>query len=633
MTSHNKKTGFWKVQHADGDIEEFNVDDVVNYVVRGEMEPTQPASKKVHGHTVTSPAAQRQEMEADRAQDPADKPPSAPVSAVKEKGESRKSAMKKGESKEPRPVLFAKEPPGRRAMKKGDRVSTKATTFDGETKPGEPRFSDQHPERCHGSVLRISKKGLVKVHWDDDEIMQVPRNLLQIEEPPEDEQGTSTAKRAKQEVLKFNTNNTRRFQHVPSRTEKGGKQLSGDVRDYERRVTLDLDSQDIIEDASTEELAKWGYTEKLPVNVRNIRTFYYYAPKMGAKGARNLTHLSVKGDTMNTVLKQLGVRQEFAKMYAKYVGNEWLESRMDQERKVQGFNAHKRPFKTGTLFPRPHDAKWRDMTKAYRVRQAKLHPPWKTAKLIAEAMEQEVITMKLRQNLGIKREERHAFYARRALATVHFQQRIKRDRKFRSLDAVGKLTQMQARAAKVMEAVATVWDALGGEHAKAWVDVLLQEDAKLDTLEVFLHDVPKEVLRAVGITEQFIVPSRCVPTVKTLPTGEFDRPKTRKIIQGHKYAMQKNVHYDKTFTATPSLDSSRYMEAKGVGHALMRFTFDIVSAFQHAPHDGPPLGVRYPKGFEHWCDKTGAELFAVLSTVIKLEWEARRRKGIWKVSR
>ena len=72
--------------------------------------------------------------------------------------------MKKGESKEPRPALFAKEPPGRRAMKKGDRVSTKATTFDGETKPGEPRFSDQHPERCHGSVLRMSKKGLVKVH-------------------------------------------------------------------------------------------------------------------------------------------------------------------------------------------------------------------------------------------------------------------------------------------------------------------------------------------------------------------------------------------------------------------------------------------------------------------------------------
>jgi hypothetical protein len=509
VTSHNKKTGFWKVQHADGDIEEFNVTDMVNYVVRGRVEPTQPASKKVHGHTVTSPAEQQKEMEADRAQDQAAKPPSLPAVAVT--GGSMKSAMKKGESKPTRQVLFEKDPPGRRAMKKGDRASTAATTFDGETRPGEKRFSEQHPDRCHGSVLRMSKKGVVKAHWDDDEVMKVPRNLLRIEEPPEDEHSASTAKRAQQEVLKFNMTNTRRFQCVPSRTEKGGTQLPGDVRDYDRRVTLDLDSQDIIEDTSTEELAKWGCTEKLPANVRNIRTFYYYyAPNMGAKAARNLTCLSVKGDTMSSVLKQLGVRQEFEKMHAKHVGKEWLESRVDQERQVQGFNEHKRTFKTGTLFPRPHDAKWKDVIKAFRVRQAKLHPPWKTAKLIAEAMEQEVITMKLRQNLGIKREERHAFYARRALATVHFQQRIKRDRNFRSLDAVGKLTQMQARAAKVMEAVATVWDALGGENAKAWVDVLLQEDAKLDTLEVFLHGVPKEVLRAVGITEQFIVPSRYV---------------------------------------------------------------------------------------------------------------------------
>jgi hypothetical protein len=96
-TSHNKKTGFWKVQRADGDIEGFNVADMANYVVRGGVEPTQPASKKVHGHKATSPAEQRQDAEADRAQDPAAKPPSAPAATVKGAGEeSRKGAMKKG---------------------------------------------------------------------------------------------------------------------------------------------------------------------------------------------------------------------------------------------------------------------------------------------------------------------------------------------------------------------------------------------------------------------------------------------------------------------------------------------------------------------------------------------------------
>jgi hypothetical protein len=134
----------------------------------------------------------------------------------------------------------------------------------------------------------------------------------------------------------------------------------------------------------------------------------------------------------------------------------------------------------------------------------------------------------------------------------------------------------------------------------------------LDALGVFVHNVPREVLRAVGITERFIVPSRYVPQAKFLPTGEFDRPKIRKIIQGHKYAMKKNIHYDRTFTATPSLGSSRILEAYSVGRSLFRFTFDIVSAFQHAPHEGPPLGVKYPKGFERWCETTGNELFSVL---------------------
>jgi hypothetical protein len=123
--------------------------------------------------------------------------------------------------------------------------------------------------------LHASQKGFVKVHWDQNEIMKVPRSVLKIEEPHEDETGASTAKRAQQEALKFTTTNTRRFQCVmPSRTEKGGTQLPGDVGDYERRVTLDVNSQEIIEDASTEELAKWGHTKKPPVNVRNILTLY-----------------------------------------------------------------------------------------------------------------------------------------------------------------------------------------------------------------------------------------------------------------------------------------------------------------------------------------------------------------------
>ena len=223
--------------------------------------------------------------------------------------------------------------------------------------------------------------------------------------------------------------------------------------------------------------------------------------------------------------------------------------------------------------------------------------------------------MKLQQKLDLKRHERHGFHARKALAHVYLKEKFTREKSIKKLgerDLVALLVKVETRAKAIVPTVSTLWEALTSEHAERWVDVLIAEDEKLDKLEVFLHDVPKWILRQVGITDQFIVPSRYVPQSKMLPTGEFDRPKIRKIIQGHKYAMKKNVHYDRTFTPTPSLDSSRILEAYSVGRGLARFTFDIVSAYQHAPHDGPPLGVKYPKGFERWCENTGEELFAVL---------------------
>ena len=56
-------------------------------------------------------------------------------------------------------------------IKRGDLVSLPASAFDGST-PGS--FSDDHPEPCVGTVLEVSKEGLVKVRWlEDEEITNV----------------------------------------------------------------------------------------------------------------------------------------------------------------------------------------------------------------------------------------------------------------------------------------------------------------------------------------------------------------------------------------------------------------------------------------------------------------------------
>ena len=53
-------------------------------------------------------------------------------------------------------------------IKCGDLVSLPASAFDGSS-PGS--FSDDHPEPCVGTVLAISKEGLVQVRWLEDEVI------------------------------------------------------------------------------------------------------------------------------------------------------------------------------------------------------------------------------------------------------------------------------------------------------------------------------------------------------------------------------------------------------------------------------------------------------------------------------
>ena len=105
----------------------------------------------------------------------------------------------------------------------------------------------------------------------------------------------------------------------------------------------------------------------------------------------------------------------------------------------------------------------------------------------------------------------------------------------------------------------TIWEALTSPRAVEWMESLIKEDKALDSLNVFLHNQTKGQLKAIGITEQFIIPSRYVPTLKTHPDGTFDKLKSRLILQGHQWAMKKGVHYDETFTTTPTPDSARIL--------------------------------------------------------------------------
>jgi hypothetical protein len=70
---------------------------------------------------------------------------------------------------------------------------------------------------------------------------------------------------------------------------------------------LNIDPSEIVEDATCDELAVKGHTEKLPPNVRNIRTCYYFDadPQQTLQQPKHC--VLVKGETKGSLTKNLGL--------------------------------------------------------------------------------------------------------------------------------------------------------------------------------------------------------------------------------------------------------------------------------------------------------------------------------------
>jgi hypothetical protein len=95
--------------------------------------------------------------------------------------------------------------------------------------------------------------------------------------------------------------------------------------------------------------------------------------------------------------------------------------------------------------------------------------------------------------------------------------------------------------------------------------------------------------------------------------GDVNKKKSRFAIKGHKGNMQKNVHFDKTFSATLRENTARLLCALVVLLDLFRGAFDITKAYCWAPRPKDKLlAVKYPDGFQEYDPVTGEELFAVL---------------------
>ena len=94
--------------------------------------------------------------------------------------------------------------------------------------------------------------------------------------------------------------------------------------------------------------------------------------------------------------------------------------------------------------------------------------------------------------------------------------------------------------------------------------------------------------------------------------GELERLKVRMAIAGHPGNVQRGLHYDKTFAATPCQNSSRILQALLVRNRWSRLTWDIKQAYCWAEvPDNELFALKCPKGFERF-DKDGNPLYMVV---------------------
>lgn len=153
-------------------------------------------------------------------------------------------------------------------------------------------------------------------------------------------------------------------------------------------------------------------------------------------------------------------------------------------------------------------------------------------------------------------------------------------------------------------------------EAYKWLESIDKEWDGLNDLEVFKHNYTRQQLRDEGITATPIPFSVCLD-FKFDKEGRVDRYKTRFALAGHSGNVQKGVHFDKTFAATPREDSVRILQAIMVKFKMFRKAFDIKQAYCNAKLEpGQMLAVRYPDGLRRFSepDQDGhrEELFMVL---------------------
>ena len=172
------------------------------------------------------------------------------------------------------------------------------------------------------------------------------------------------------------------------------------------------------------------------------------------------------------------------------------------------------------------------------------------------------------------------------------------------------------------------------EENQKWKQSINDEWAGITRMGTLEGGFTREALRQMGIHMEPVPFSQCL-SFKYDGAGNINRYKTRLALSGHKGRLRKGIEYNgSTHASTPTIATTRIMQAIMVKFQMERLSFDISQAYLHAHiPDDQKIPVRSPDGLREYNDQ-GEEYFSILRKALYGHplsanlWEKERNQSL-----
>ena len=149
-----------------------------------------------------------------------------------------------------------------------------------------------------------------------------------------------------------------------------------------------------------------------------------------------------------------------------------------------------------------------------------------------------------------------------------------------------------------------------------WMASIAAEISSLTEMGTVSHlHTAADLLETFGVNIKIVVPTythlvyhnKISSDARGLP--QLDKRKARMVVDGNPMSMQKGVHYDESFSATPKIETCRLMVVLRVLLRLASRCFDVSNTHAWAGR-GKMIALRYHRGMEQYRD--GEEVYMCL---------------------